>query len=192
MESALAELNPLQRNAQVAELLINLNADNIGEVLEAFENAPRSEEANRYFRDFMYAWGRLSGEKAIAYALDSESARRDSQAGTSAVSGWANRDPEGAREYVAGVEDEGARLDEASLVDSLGPEAQHRGVVLRHVEVQRTVFDGPVEDADLETVRAHGLGGEGDFVGAVLVVLDPGDHLLARLVQHLGRDWVPA
>ena len=107
-----------------------------------------------------------------------------------------NFDPAVARvhhvQVVAGVEDQGARLDEASLVDSLGPEAQHRGVVFRHVEVQRTVLDGPVEDADLETVRAHGLGGEGDFVGAVLVVLDPGGHLLARLVQHLGRDGVAA
>lgn len=109
MESALAELNPLQRNARVAELLINLNADNVGEVLEAFENAPRSEEANRYFRDFMYAWGRLAGDEAIAYAFDSESPRRDSRAGTSAISGWANVDPEGAKEYVAGVEDERSR-----------------------------------------------------------------------------------
>ena len=109
MESALAELNPLQRNARVAELLINLNADNIGEVLEAFENTPRSEEANRYFRDFMYAWGRLAGDEAIAYAFDSESPRRDSRAGTSAISGWANVDPEGAKEYVAEVKDERSR-----------------------------------------------------------------------------------
>jgi len=109
MASALSDPDPLRRNARIAELLINLNAGNAAEVLVAFENGPRNDETNRHFRDFMYAWGRLAGEKAIAYALDSESARRDSRAGTSAVSGWANRDPEGAREYVAGVEDEGAR-----------------------------------------------------------------------------------
>ncbi len=109
MASALSDPDPLRRNARIAELLINLNAGNAAEALVAFENGPRNDETNRHFRDFMYAWGRLAGEKAIAYALDSESARRDSQAGTSAVSGWANRDPEGAREYVAGVEDEGAR-----------------------------------------------------------------------------------
>ncbi|MED5586083.1 MAG: hypothetical protein VYB61_06985 [Verrucomicrobiota bacterium] len=109
MTSALAELNPLQRNARVADILINLNAANVGEVLAAFENAPRSEEANRYFRDFMYAWGRLAGEEAIAYAFDSESPRRDSRAGTSAIAGWANLDPEGAKEYVAGVKDERSR-----------------------------------------------------------------------------------
>ena len=109
MLSALSDLDPLRRNSRVAELLINLNASNVVEVLAAFENGPRNDETNRHFRDFMYAWGRLAGEEAIAYAFDSESSRRDSQAGTSAVSGWANRDPEGAREYVAGVEDEGAR-----------------------------------------------------------------------------------
>ena len=109
MASALSDPDPLRRNARIAELLINLNAGNAAEVLAAFENGPRNDETNRHFRDFMYAWGRLAGEDAIAYAFDSESSRRDSRAGTSAVSGWANRDPEGAREYVAGVEDEGAR-----------------------------------------------------------------------------------
>ena len=109
MASALSDPDPLRRNARIAELLINLNTGNAAEVLAAFENGPRNDETNRHFRDFMYAWGRLAGEDAIAYAFDSESSRRDSRAGTSAVSGWANRDPEGAREYVAGVEDEGAR-----------------------------------------------------------------------------------
>ncbi|MCP4847655.1 MAG: hypothetical protein GY899_06890 [Verrucomicrobiaceae bacterium] len=109
MVSALSDPDPLRRNARIAELLINLNAGNVAEVLAAFENGPKSEEANRHFRDFMYAWGRLAGEDAIAYAFDSESARRDSRAGTSAMSGWATRDPEGAKEYVAGVKDSGTR-----------------------------------------------------------------------------------
>ena len=90
MASALSDPDPLRRNARIAELLINLNASNAAEVLVAFENGPRNDETNRHFRDFMYAWGRLAGEKAIAYALDSESARRDSRAGTSAEIGRAH------------------------------------------------------------------------------------------------------
>jgi hypothetical protein len=109
MASALSDPNPLRRNARIAELLINLNAGNAAEVLAAFENGPRNDETNRHFRDFMYAWGRLAGEDAIAYAFDSESSRRDSRAGTSAMSGWATQDPEGAKEYVAGVKDAGTR-----------------------------------------------------------------------------------
>ena len=109
MVSALSDPDPLRRNSRVAELLINLNTGNVEEVLAAFENAPRSEEVNRHFRDFMYAWGRFAGQDAIAYAFDSESSRRDSRAGTSAMSGWATQDPEGAKEYVAGVKDAGTR-----------------------------------------------------------------------------------
>ena len=63
--------------------------------------------------------------------------------------------------------------------------------MFRDIKVEGTVLDRSVEDADLETVRPHRLGGEGDPVGAVLVVLDPALHNFSGLVHHLGYDGVP-
>ncbi len=108
MASALADPDPLRRNLQVAELLSNLTTADIDEVLATFENGPRNEESNRHFREFLYAWGLLAGEDAVAYAMDSKSPRLEGKI-TSAIKGWATRDPEGAKEYVAGVKDSGTR-----------------------------------------------------------------------------------
>lgn len=61
-----------------------------------------------------------------------------------------------------------------------------------HIKVEGTVLDRSVKDADLETVRPHRLGSEGDPVGAVLVVIHPALHDLPCLVKDLGYDGVPA
>ena len=108
MASALADRDPLRRNLLVAELLSNLTAADIDGMLTTFENGPRNEESNRHFREFLYAWGLLAGEEAVAYAMDSKSPRMDGKI-TSAIKGWATRDPEGAKQYVAGVKDSGTR-----------------------------------------------------------------------------------
>ncbi|MFP6872703.1 MAG: hypothetical protein VCA55_04265 [Verrucomicrobiales bacterium] len=108
MASALADRDPLRRNLHVAELLSNLTTADIDGVLAIFENGPRNEESNRHFREFLYAWALLEGEDAVAYAMDSKSPRMEGKI-TSAIKGWATRDPEGAKQYVAGVKDSGTR-----------------------------------------------------------------------------------
>ena len=109
MSSALVDPDPIRRKARVAELLLNLNPANVDQVLAAFEEAPKNDETDRHFRDFLYAWGRIGGEAAVAYATDPESPRRGRWGSSTAVAGWAAADLEGAKNYVAGVENVDSR-----------------------------------------------------------------------------------
>lgn len=109
LTAALDDSDPIRRKALIANVLTNLTLDKVDEVLLAFEEAPRSDEKQRQFRDFLFAWGRMAGAEAVAYALDPESKLRGSYGSTSAIKGWAANDPQGARDFVDTVEDAGTR-----------------------------------------------------------------------------------
>lgn len=109
MAAALADADPLRRKARISELLLNLTPEQVPAMLAAFEDGERDDETNRLFRDFLYAWGRVGGEEAIAYMMNPESKRRDHYGGTSAIAGWAASDLLAAKDYVAGVESQHAR-----------------------------------------------------------------------------------
>ena len=153
MASALADHDPIRRKATIAGLLLNLSPDNVGGILEAFENAPKGDETDRHFRDFLYAWGRMGGEDAIAYAMDPESARRTSWGTTSAVSGWAVLDPEGAKQYVAGVENVETR------------QWMHYGVMR---ELMRSDLDGAIAYSE-QNVKSRARGHQMDRLATEII-----------------------
>ena len=169
LTDALADHDPIRSKARVAQVLQNLTKENVAEILAAFENAPKNDDTvDRHFRDFLYAWGRLAGEDAIAYAMDKESARRTSWGSTSAVSGWAVSDPGAAKQYVASVESADSR------------QWLHYGVMR---EIMRSDLDGAIAYSEQnvksrargyqmdrlagEIVRQRGIGGLTDWVHSI-------------------------
>jgi hypothetical protein len=165
LSDALADQDPIRRKARIAELLLNLNADKVEEIRSAFEEAPKGEETDRHFRDFLYAWARFAGEDAVAYATDPESARRTGWGATTAVSGWAANDPEAAKQYVAGVANVETR------------QWMHYGVTR---ELMRTNLDEAISYSE-ENVKSRARGAQMD-------------QLAGEIVQHRGIegliDWV--
>ncbi len=153
MAAALSENDPIRRKALVAELLLNLSPENVDEVLAAFEDAPKGEETDRHFRDFLYAWGRLGGGDAVAYATDPESARRTSWGSTTAISGWAVTDLGAAKQYVAGVENVETR------------QWMHYGVMR---EMMRTDLDGAIAYSE-QNVQSRARGVQMDRLASEII-----------------------
>ena len=92
--------DPIQRMGGLARILESLTLDNVGDVLAAFEKAPRGDDFDRDFRMFMLAWGRLDGAAALEYALHDKEGRKVGFGGTMAMRGWAERDPTAAGSYL--------------------------------------------------------------------------------------------
>jgi hypothetical protein len=109
ISTALIDPDPIRRNANVSQMLLELDQSNVSEILNAFENAPGGRDNDRFFNDFLFAWARVSGEEAVKYAMDPESPRRTRGDEVTAVSGWAAVDPDAARQFVEGVENSDVR-----------------------------------------------------------------------------------
>lgn len=104
LKNALSDSDPVRRNATISQMLLELTPANATEMLTAFESSPGGRENDRHFNDFLYAWARVSGEEAIKYAMDPESARRTRGDEMTAISGWAASDPNSAMLFVEKVE----------------------------------------------------------------------------------------
>lgn len=97
--------DPIERQKRFAELLESLTAENAAAAVEALRGAPRSRWSwGQEYSLLTYAWGRLDGPAALAYAQGLEGRTKEWTMGT-VLSGWANQDPDGARAWVESVED---------------------------------------------------------------------------------------
>ena len=109
LKNALADSDPIRRNATISQMLLELTPANAAEMLAAFENSPGGRENDRHFNDFLYAWARVSGENAIKYAMDPDSPKRTRGDEMTAISGWAASDPDSAMLFVDQVENSDTR-----------------------------------------------------------------------------------
>ena len=109
LKNALADSDPIRRNATISQMLLELTPANAAEMLTAFENSPGGRENDRHFNDFLYAWARVSGEDAIKYAMDPDSPKRTRGDEMTAISGWAASDPDSAMLFVNQVENSDTR-----------------------------------------------------------------------------------
>ena len=109
LKNALADSDPIRRNATISQMLLKLTPAKATEMLTAFENSPGGRENDRHFNDFLYAWARVSGEDAIKYAMDPDSPKRTRGDEMTAISGWAASDPHSAMLFVNQVENSDTR-----------------------------------------------------------------------------------
>jgi hypothetical protein len=101
LKRAFAEKNPILRSQMFANLLANLTAENVEAALAVFESEPDADERGDIFRDFLYAWALIDGEKAVAYALNPDSVKKTWYGSVNAIRGWASKDVAAAKAFVA-------------------------------------------------------------------------------------------
>jgi hypothetical protein len=153
ISSALADPDPIRRNASVAQMLLELDQSNVADMLSAFENAPGGRDNDRFFNDFLFAWARVSGEEAVKYAMDPESPKRTRGDEVTAVSGWAAVDPDAARQFVEGVENSDVR------------QWMHLGVLK---EMVQNNLDGAISYSE-QNVKSRARGEQMDRIADALV-----------------------
>ena len=98
--SAQSETNPIKRSAAFARAFENLNQDNIGQALKAFESLPMGFENMQEYKMLLYAWSQFDPLAAIDYCKGRASGIGAGFATAGVLEGWANRDPESARAWV--------------------------------------------------------------------------------------------
>ena len=105
----LNERDPLLANRMFAELILSMDASSAGGIFEELKNK-RGQGSDEQMTLFLRAWGQIDGSAAME-AIDEfkRDPRRQAQAGIAAISGWASKDPEGAKAYLASVDNEMAR-----------------------------------------------------------------------------------
>ena len=110
LKSTLAETNPMKRLSGLANVLAELDEDNLADVLEAFDNFPLSFETSQEYRLLMYAWGQFDAPSAIEYMREKAGGGRSGGraiwfGGFAAMSGWAANDPQAAIAWVQEQDD---------------------------------------------------------------------------------------
>ena len=98
--AAQSETNPIKRSAAYARAFENLNQDNIGQALKAFESLPMGFENMQEYKMLLYAWSQFDPLAAIDYCKGRASGIGAGFATAGVLEGWANRDPESARAWV--------------------------------------------------------------------------------------------
>ena len=115
--AAQSETNPIKRSAAYARALENLNRDNIGQALKAFESLPMGFENMQEYKMLLYSWSQFDPLAAIDYCKTRASGIGAGFAASGVLEGWANRDPESARAWVEDPENAGmAKLYNFGLV----------------------------------------------------------------------------
>ena len=104
LKRAFSEKNPILRSQMFGNLLANLTAENVEAALAVFESEPDGDERGDVFRDFLYAWALIDGEKAVEYALNPDSVKKTWYGSVNAIRGWASKDVAAAKAFVAGRE----------------------------------------------------------------------------------------
>ena len=112
--SAINENDTLKSNRMFAELLAQLDADNIEEAVQSMRDAPRDWGNRDKMRLLMYAWGQLDGTAAMAFLKANEGeggggrGRGPGGGGMdtmSVLAGWASAKPEDAIGYYNDLEE---------------------------------------------------------------------------------------
>ncbi len=105
--AAQSETNPIKRSAAFARAFENLNQDNIGQALKAFESLHMGFENMQEYKMLLYSWSQFDPLAAIDYCKDRASGIGAGFATAGVLEGWANLDPEAARKWVQYPENAG-------------------------------------------------------------------------------------
>jgi hypothetical protein len=105
LQQAVDDPNPITRSSVFANLLANLNADNVESVLEVYENLPLGFENMHEYRLLLFAWGKFDAPAAIDYINSRDLGMRGRFVATGALEGWASHDPQAAIKWIKEQDD---------------------------------------------------------------------------------------
>ena len=109
--------NPITRSAVFAEVLAQLDDENLGAVLEAYKDISFGFENAHDYRMLLYAWGQIDPLAAIEYSNKRAKGIGAGFAVAGVLEGWAGREPQAAMEWVNLPENAGmAKLYKFGLV----------------------------------------------------------------------------
>ena len=106
LSRALNDPNPISRSQVFADLLANLDENNLEAVLEVYNDLPVGFENMHEYRLLMYAWGKFDAPAAIEYVNGRATGMGSRFAATGALEGWASQDPQAAVRWVQLQEDQ--------------------------------------------------------------------------------------
>lgn len=92
--------NPISRSAVFAEVLAQLNDENVDAVLEAYNDISFGFENAHDYRMLLYAWGQIDPLAAIEYSNKRAKGIGAGFAVAGVLEGWAGREPQAAMEWV--------------------------------------------------------------------------------------------
>ncbi len=99
--------NPITRSAVFANLLANLNAENIEAVKEVYEDIPLGFESMHEYQLLLYGWGKFDPQGAIEYCNQRATGIGAGFATAGVLHGWASENPQAAVEWVESPENIG-------------------------------------------------------------------------------------
>ncbi len=108
LQKAVDNPDPITRSAVFANLLANLNQENVESVLKVYENLPMGFENMHEYRLLLFAWGKFDAPAAIEYANDRATGMRGRFVATGALEGWASHDPKAAIQWIKEQDDQRA------------------------------------------------------------------------------------
>ena len=99
--------NPITRSRIFANLLANLNAENIDAVKEVYEDIPMGFESMHEYQLLLYGWGKFDPQGAIDYCNQRATGIGAGFATAGVLHGWASKDPQATLEWVQAPENTG-------------------------------------------------------------------------------------
>ena len=115
--AAQVDSNPITRTAAFAEVLSELDENNVDAVLEAFEDLSFGFEHMQEYRMLLYGWGQFDPLKAIEYCNERAKGIGAGFATSGVLEGWASREPQAAADWVKSPDNAGmAKLYNFGLV----------------------------------------------------------------------------
>lgn len=218
MASVVAETDPIRRQRRFTQLLEALTPENAQAAVLALQAAPRSRwNWGQEYSLLTYAWGRLDGEAAVAFAKEKEGRSRGWTM-ASVLAGWASDQPERAMAWVEGLTDQKERSDfTRGLVSGLAQRdvqsatsyvvrlaedgneraSEYMATIARHqlsqgvesaAEWSNTIPDGPLKGSALHTVASEYVRQNPEEAAAWVAQYAATDYA-TRAVSEVSEEW---
>ncbi|MGY8687531.1 MAG: hypothetical protein ACKVHP_07330 [Verrucomicrobiales bacterium] len=102
LETIKRDPNPIKRFAALTDLLGDLSEENLGAVLQAFDEIPMRGEHREEYRMLVYAWASFDPEGALKFVDENANSRSINKNDLlkPVVASWATNDPEKALEWI--------------------------------------------------------------------------------------------
>lgn len=147
--AALRDTDPVQSMLAFTQLLKELTPENAPAAFKAVRDLSTGRESMRYLTMLGFAWGEKDGPGALA-AMSKLGGWESGMSKSSALSGWASRDPQGAIRYMAELK-AGAKTD--GETEASAERGRGRGSWSDEGFLERGIISGLVRNNTEEAIK---------------------------------------